>query len=748
MKKALLLFICSILLSWSLFATQINILSEIFSSTGCPYCPSAQLGLEQLYDGHPNVIPISWYTSLLGSTVISPNANTRLSFYGGGGIPHTRFAGNVSVVGGGGTTMYSTFLQRYNQIINRVSPLEITPSLELSGDNQLVISADVNVTEAFTETTNKICFVITQHPDTPPYRFLALGYAEQPFNLTSVGQTQLYTASIPYNENWDIAKLRAVVFVQTWAGDKKVLQSAQTGFSGMMTMFTADVTTGPKDLTVNFQDKSLPSGGIVEWKWDFDNDGTYDSYEQNPTHTFTQEGSYSVKLTVSDGTEELTMLKENFITVTGINNISGNVQGVWKPEYGTYTISGDLTIPENSSLTILPGTNLQFAENTGMNIYGKFTVGGESAPVVFTTTGNFWKGIVVNATADTAFFNNCRFDKAMTTAIKTITADIIVKSCRFTNNISTALPSAIDIAGSDNSEITGSYFANNCSTNNCSGVNISTSTVNIKNNVFVNNTGRNAGALMIRNNSTVNLINNTIVNNKFSVSPGAQILVNNAVLESQNNIIRGTSTLTNINGTVNMQYTNISGGAEGTGNIDSDPLFSNPTTEEGYQFPASIAGWYLTNGSPCIDAGNPAESYNDPAAPGQTNTALAPAMGTLRNDMGAFGGNGIGNWLPESDIVIEKPVNLSLLAYPNPFNPNINIQFTRNSMQNENVNVNIYNAKGQKVRNLFNGSCNSKTIQLNWNGTNADNKTLPSGIYFIKAVSGNETISKKVILLK
>ncbi len=49
--------------------------------------------------------------------------------------------------------------------------------------------------------------------------------------------------------------------------------------------------------------------------------------------------------------------------------------------------------------------------------------------------------------------------------------------------------------------------------------------------------------------------------------------------------------------------------------------------------------FYLSATSPCIDKGHPDESYNDPEDPNNPGFALLPAKGTVRNDMGAFGGH-------------------------------------------------------------------------------------------------------------
>lgn len=65
--------------------------------------------------------------------------------------------------------------------------------------------------------------------------------------------------------------------------------------------FTVDQTEGWPPLTVRFTDtSSSPDDEIVSWSWDFDNDGIIDSTLQNPTHTYTVGGVYTISLTVTD----------------------------------------------------------------------------------------------------------------------------------------------------------------------------------------------------------------------------------------------------------------------------------------------------------------------------------------------------------------------------------------------------------------------------------------------------------------
>jgi uncharacterized protein (TIGR02145 family) len=96
--------------------------------------------------------------------------------------------------------------------------------------------------------------------------------------------------------------------------------------------FEAEPTSGLAPLTVQFTD--LSEGNIISWQWDFNNDGTIDSEEQNPEWTYTESGTYSVSLTVSDGVNEDTESKEDYITVTvpeqHFNFIGGNTSDpIW-----------------------------------------------------------------------------------------------------------------------------------------------------------------------------------------------------------------------------------------------------------------------------------------------------------------------------------------------------------------------------------------------------------------------------------
>ncbi|MBS1538494.1 MAG: PKD domain-containing protein [Bacteroidetes bacterium] len=79
----------------------------------------------------------------------------------------------------------------------------------------------------------------------------------------------------------------------------------------------ADVKTGTAPLIVKFSDAS--TGKPKSWNWDFGD--TQTSFEQNPTHTYSKSGSYSVTLKISDGTATDTKTFPAYIVVTDSSSV-------------------------------------------------------------------------------------------------------------------------------------------------------------------------------------------------------------------------------------------------------------------------------------------------------------------------------------------------------------------------------------------------------------------------------------------
>lgn len=80
--------------------------------------------------------------------------------------------------------------------------------------------------------------------------------------------------------------------------------------------FSAIPISGKVPLTVQFTDFS--TGTITGWAWDFQNDGIVDSTDQNPAFTYTNAGTYSVRLTVTGPAGVDSQVKTDYVTVNAL----------------------------------------------------------------------------------------------------------------------------------------------------------------------------------------------------------------------------------------------------------------------------------------------------------------------------------------------------------------------------------------------------------------------------------------------
>lgn len=92
-----------------------------------------------------------------------------------------------------------------------------------------------------------------------------------------------------------------------------------------------------------------------------------------------------------------------------------------------------------------------------------------------------------------------------------------------------------------------------------------------------------------------------------------------------------------------------------------------------------------------------------------------------------------------SDIHLENP-------YPNPFNGAVETRFSSKSAQP--VRVEVIDLLGRRVTKLFDGVCQAGSNTLTWNGKSSDGRSAGSGIYFVRLISGGQTLHKKAVMLK
>ncbi|MBT7310546.1 T9SS type A sorting domain-containing protein, partial [bacterium] len=81
---------------------------------------------------------------------------------------------------------------------------------------------------------------------------------------------------------------------------------------------------------------------------------------------------------------------------------------------------------------------------------------------------------------------------------------------------------------------------------------------------------------------------------------------------------------------------------------------------------------------------------------------------------------------------------------PNPFNPRTQISFTMPSAGH--ASVQVLNLRGQLVSTLLDNSVDVGDYTLQWNGLDDNGRSVPSGVYLVRATgAGNINISKVVL---
>jgi hypothetical protein len=134
------------------------------------------------------------------------------------------------------------------------------------------------------------------------------------------------------------------------------------------------------------------------------------------------------------------------------------------------------------------------------------------------------------------------------------------------------------------------------------------------------------GGMYIETSAGIEIINCTIADNIARQWAGGFYTATFSFPELVNTIIRDNQALNYQNlfcsgdDSIYISFSDIEGGWEGEGNIDADPLFTDPIN---WNYQLSWANWPLSDStkSPCIDTGSP-------------ETALDPD--STRADMGAF----------------------------------------------------------------------------------------------------------------
>ncbi|MCF7919980.1 MAG: T9SS type A sorting domain-containing protein [Candidatus Cloacimonetes bacterium] len=256
---------------------------------------------------------------------------------------------------------------------------------------------------------------------------------------------------------------------------------------------------------------------------------------------------------------------------------------------------------------------------------------------------------------------------------------------------------------------------------------------------FINNTAHYGGGIYCMVSSPL-LKNVTLTGNAaesdgggiFCINDCHPIIINSIFWNDLPNEIHFSGNLQN---DVTLIYNNIVSGEEGVhtnqsgtvnwleGNIYEDPLF----TED----------HHLWGNSLCIDAGIAYFEYEGEVLIDLSEDEYfgsAPDMGAFEHDPLAEDKNVIDN----GELMIEN--------YPNPFNPSTRIVFE--IPEEGDVELGVYNLKGQRIRELKIENVKCKIKSAIWDGKDDSGRQIASGVYLLRLRAGEQVIVKKVMLMK
>ncbi len=275
------------------------------------------------------------------------------------------------------------------------------------------------------------------------------------------------------------------------------------------------------------------------------------------------------------------------------------------------------------------------------------------------------------------------------------------------NNVIKSCDPAIKVSGSNSeSNINRNLVFITYHKNNSKGIDVT----NINNNLMKHNTIVNYDRGLSSQRTPSELVNNII----WKDNPGNNIISNLSYIDARYNNISLP------NQAIFPGIANINELPDFVGNVGSSDDDADKTT-----FADKFVQFQLNATSPCIDAGDPSED--------------ADSDGTIP-DQGVF------EYVGNKDNVAMAGLDSWLTNYPNPFNPTTNILF--NVVEEGNVDIKIYNIRGQVVKSLINEQRPVGSHRIVWNGDNNKGYKVASGIYFVRMTQSNKNVTRKILLTK
>jgi len=227
-------------------------------------------------------------------------------------------------------------------------------------------------------------------------------------------------------------------------------------------------------------------------------------------------------------------------------------------------------------------------------------------------------------------------------------------------------------------------------------------------------------------------------------------------------MMNSTSSVSNCFARCSISSVGLAGGISGTMSGDSSIINSYSASE----FPAGESKGGLAGGTSFGDSSN---SYYDADLAGEVSNSFGEARTTQemvephspntyvdwdfavtwQADPGHLNNSGYPylavNPVSNEEEYLPQP-QLSLVCYPNPFNQSTSI--AAKAPAGQRVEGAIYNLRGQLIKKLAPYQSSGTKQVFSWDGRDDSGRTVSSGVYFVRLISGGETMGKRVVLIR
>jgi parallel beta-helix repeat protein len=221
--------------------------------------------------------------------------------------------------------------------------------------------------------------------------------------------------------------------------------------------------------------------------------------------------------------------------------------------------------------------------------------------------------------------------------------------------------------------------------------------------------------------------NNTVVNNTIHEPRIAGIRITNG---SAGNVI-----FNNLIVASSQSYAIV----DETGGNFIDPVTNSKHTSTNGVFVGS-GDYHLLPASPGVDRG--VFTYRSTAAPGDDRDGVLRPQG-VQCDVGAYehtSATAIGD-APALDMALEQ-------NFPNPFAASTRIAFSVPSEVPVRVDVDVFDARGRRVRSLVRDRSVAGPMDVAWDGRDDRGHNVVSGVYFYRLSSDRGSVTRRMTLVR